>query len=471
MLSVVGEGPGDLVDGQHSGESGRTRSVHDPQALRVAIVAPNCSLSMGGEAALPYHYFRLLRARQIDVHLVGHHRNREELLQAFPEDQDRIHLVPDGLFQWVLYRIGWPLPTGLYRATFGGSLQVITQAEQRRILRQLVRTRGITMVHQPAPVSPAEPSMIFGVGAPVMIGPMNGGLDYPPAFRDRENPWERISVRLGRRLRHVMNLLIPGKRRAALLLVSNRRTREVLPATRVPVVELVENGVDLSLWPPRDDQRSPDRSDGGGRFVYLGRLVDWKGVDLLLRAWAEARISPAARLEIIGDGPMCEQLVALRDRLGLAASVEFVGYLTQPECSRRLRQADVLILPSLMESGGAVVLEAMATGLAVIATDRGGPADYLDESCGILVPPTSRDGFIRGLAGAIERLDSSPELRFKMGRAALRRVAAFSWEAKIDRILEIYRQVVRLEGEVAPDAGGRNSYTVDPSLCRRMGEA
>jgi glycosyltransferase involved in cell wall biosynthesis len=426
---------------------------------------------MGGEAAISFHYFRLLRARQVDVHLVAHQRNREELEQAFSEDRERLHLVSDSLLHLALFHIGWPLPNRVYRATFGGILQVISQAQQRRILRRLVRTRGISVVHQPSPVSPAEPSMIYGVGAPVVIGPMNGGMDYPPGFRDRENRWERIAVRLGRSLRHVMNLLIPGKRRAAVLLVSNRRTRELLPRTRAPVIELGENGVDLSLWRPRDGRSSPAPSEGGARFVYLGRLVDWKGVDLLLWAWAAARISPSTRLQIIGDGPMRERLVALRDRLGLAGSVEFVGHLPQQECGRRFREADALILPSLLECGGCAVLEAMAAGLAVIATGWGGPADYLDESCGILVSPTSRDGFIHGLARAIERLDSSPDLRREMGRAALRRAAAFSWEAKIDRILETYRQAVHVKGGVTPNVRGLDSPLGKPQLCRRLGEA
>jgi glycosyltransferase involved in cell wall biosynthesis len=77
-------------------------------------------------------------------------------------------------------------------------------------------------------------------------------------------------------------------------------------------------------------------------------------------------------------------------------------------------------------------------GLPVIATDWGGPADYLDVSCGILVPPGSHASFIAGLAEAIARLDRSPELRRAMGQAARRRIAAFSWDAKIESILEIY---------------------------------
>jgi glycosyltransferase involved in cell wall biosynthesis len=85
----------------------------------------------------------------------------------------------------------------------------------------------------------------------------------------------------------------------------------------------------------------------------------------------------------------------------------------------------------------------MAMGLPVIATDWGGPADYLDAACGILVPPKSREQFVNDLAAAMLTLASSPELRTEMGRAGRRRVEEmFDWERKADRILEIYGQTV-----------------------------
>ncbi len=105
---------------------------------------------------------------------------------------------------------------------------------------------------------------------------------------------------------------------------------------------------------------------------------------------------------------------------------------------------DCLILPTLLESGGAVLLEAMAVGLPVIATKWGGPAEYVDDSCGILVPPDSRESLIAGLADAMERLARDPELRHRMGEAGRRKIQRFyTWDAKIDRILDFYHQAVR----------------------------
>ena len=102
------------------------------------------------------------------------------------------------------------------------------------------------------------------------------------------------------------------------------------------------------------------------------------------------------------------------------------------------------MLPSLYECGGAVVLEAMAAGLPVVATAWGGPADYLDDSCGILINPSSPDAFVADLAGAMVKLAKDPALRLCLGRAGRARVERlFDWERKVDRMLEIYASVAR----------------------------
>jgi glycogen(starch) synthase len=110
----------------------------------------------------------------------------------------------------------------------------------------------------------------------------------------------------------------------------------------------------------------------------------------------------------------------------------------------RLDAADCLVLPSLLECGGAVVLEAMSLGKPVIATAWGGPLDYLDASCGILVPANSRDGLVEGIAAAMVRLANSPATRRSMGTRALARVRAeYSWDVKVDRMMGFYAQAER----------------------------
>jgi glycosyltransferase involved in cell wall biosynthesis len=115
-----------------------------------------------------------------------------------------------------------------------------------------------------------------------------------------------------------------------------------------------------------------------------------------------------------------------------------------------MAEADVLVLPSLIECGGAVVLEAMAVGLPVIATAWGGPADYLDATCGVLIPPASHGAYVTGLIQAMRRLAHGRDLRRAMGAAGRRKVMdLYSWESKVDRMIAIYERAAAAQGEPA----------------------
>lgn len=418
---------------------------------RVVIVADHASLRFGGEASLPVHHFAGLRRRGIEAWLVVHERTRDELAEVLPGDLDRIHFLPDTRLNRLCWRIGRLVPAQLSYFTLGYLGRLATQIAARRAARALVRRHGATVVHQPIPVSPREPSLLYDMGAPVVIGPMNGNMSYPPAFRGAR-PGRRLVgalTGLGRLLSVPLHGVMPGKRRAALLLVANDRTRQALPRGLAGEIrELAENGVDLGLW----RAPGPRRGEGAARFVFMGRLVELKAVDVLLEALARMR-DTTARLEIIGDGPKRTDLAQLSRRLGLADRVSFAGWQTQAACAARLAAADALVLPSIHECGGAVVLEAMAMARPVVATDWGGPADYLDPGCGILVPPTSREALAAGFAAAMDRLAADPELRARLGRAGREKVErSYSWAGKIDIMLGLYREVAA--GRISPLAPG-----------------
>ena len=419
------------------------------RSLKVLIVCDHASARFGGEAILPLHYFRLLRDRGIAVWLVAHARTRPEISELFP-DETRIRYVEDTLLHRLLWRVGARLPTQIAYVTTGFASRISVQMALRKVVRQLVASEAIDIVHQPTPVSPREPSIIFDVGAPVVIGPMNGGMNYPPAFR-RERGWvENLLLGVGRTSAAWLNALMPGKRQAAMLLVANPRTYDALPAgVCTQVEELVENGVDLDLWRPRGDAAAPSTA-GVTRFAFVGRLLGLKAVDLLLEAFAIASAQAPIRLVIIGDGEEHERLLkqsrALFPQSGAAADdapVRFTGWLPQTVCARELAEVDCLVMPSLHDCGGAVVLEAMSMSKPVIATAWGGPLDYLDASCGILIEPRSREALVSGFAQAMVRIANSPLERVSMGRAARAKIEDhYDWDVKAGLILHLYRRVL-----------------------------
>src|SRR5277367_4892540 len=144
--------------------------------MRICIVAEHASKNFGGEAILPVHYFRLLRSLGVESWMVVHGRTRNELSELFPDDIGRILFVPDLWIHKLISNLSRYLPRRLSGATVGFFSQIITQFCQRSIVRRLIRDTEINVIHQPIPVGPRFPSALYGLGVPVLIGPLNGGM-------------------------------------------------------------------------------------------------------------------------------------------------------------------------------------------------------------------------------------------------------------------------------------------------------
>jgi len=424
---------------------------------RVLIIAEHASESFGGEAALPLRYFRLLLDRGIPAYLLTHARVRTELESLFPNDMDQIYFAEETALHRLVWRVGTHLEPRLRHLTTAFLLRALTQLSQRRTARRLIQEVGINVVHQPTPVSPREPSFIYGLGVPVIIGPMNGNMSYPPAFKHEEPVLTRVALVVGRAFTGVLNTLFPGKKRASMLLVANVRTREAL-ATNVQarIRYLPENAVNTDIWKSSDSHR---HESGTCRFAFVGRLIQSKGVDLWLRSIKQlSQRGIALSATVIGDGPergaleqQAREQGILATAMGEVGKVWFAGRRSQPDIAELLATHDCLVLPTLIESGGAVLLEAMAMGLPVISTDWGGPADYVDDSCGILVPLESREQLVSGLVNAMERLARDAKLREQMGKAGRLKVEQqYTWNGKITHILEFYREAIA--GELARES-------------------
>ena len=425
-------------------------------SIKTLILAENASLQGGGESALAVHWFRELTQQGVVVWLLSHARCRNELYHLFPAAKDRLIFVEDSWLQAGLWRLGRLLPLAVAVFSTGWCIRLLTQVRQNSLARQLVREHDIDIVHLTMPVSPLEPTLIRRLGAPLVIGPLNGGMSYPPGFAHRERRWVKAFITTGRASAATFNRFLTGKTEAACLLAANERTKRVLqnafPASAASITLLPENGIDSSVWSPYVKTAVTTEKSAPVRLLFVGRLVDWKGVDLLLQAFAHAvqRSAEPLTLCVAGDGPMRLRWQAMAARLGILGARDaeqgkafFLGWLPTEACADQMRQADVLVLPSLLECGGAVVLEAMATGLPVIACDWGGPADYLDATCGVLLPVGSESQLIEALTQAIVMLARDPDLRRTMGQAGHNKAhAQYRWGMKSKQAICIYKEIL-----------------------------
>ena len=414
--------------------------------MKVCVVAENVSKKMSGEALLAYQFVRFMHQRDVRVELVCHERVRGELESSWTEqDMRHVHFVPESRLQSLLWKFGSILPFRIRDLIVTQLIHLLTQLRARRVVRDLVGQRRVDVVFQPAPISPKSVSCLFGVGAPVVIGPMCGGLEFPPAFRFLDSWFSRLTVRFARIGSNLLHRLFPGKLRADALIVANCCTHKALPhGYRGKVHRVVESGVDLRFWNDAQADRPEEDAMASCRFLYLGRFVDWKGIGYLVRAFESASRQAPMQLDLVGDGELMSQIRADIDRLKLGDRVQLHGWIGRDQLPELLRASDCLVMPSLRECGGTAMLEAMAMGLPLIGTNWAGPKSYIDQACGILVEPSSPDEFVAGLSQAMVRLANDPQLRREMGQASRRRVKheCFSWEKKTDRVLAILTETM-----------------------------
>jgi L-malate glycosyltransferase len=208
-------------------------------------------------------------------------------------------------------------------------------------------------------------------------------------------------------------------------------------ATKPGRVVVIPNGVDLTRFSPL-----PASVPRPARPLTIGTLAvlrPEKGLTHLLQAAALVRRSrPRARFVIWGEGPLRPELERLIRQLELGGTVELRGSTAEPEVA--LRELDVFVLPSLSEACSNSLLQAMATGLAVVATRTGGtPAVVTDEETGLLVAPGDPAGLMR----AIMRLAEEPGLADRLGAHAREMVCTrFGSDRMLDRVQALYQQLL-----------------------------
>ena len=191
-----------------------------------------------------------------------------------------------------------------------------------------------------------------------------------------------------------------------------------------------------ALDPPCREE-APDTT-GADLGLFVGRLIRTKGVEHLLHALALLREKTGRELPFIvaGDGPRRDRLVALASRLGLC-QVKFPGRVSEEEKWRLLRSCSVFVMPSVAESFGVALLEAMSLGRPVIASDVGGMPEVVGRA-GILVAPGSPDS----LAAALIRLLADALLSSRLGALAKARAGGFRWSDASRAMLGIYEEAI-----------------------------
>lgn len=399
---------------------------------RLLLSAYACEPDKGSEPAVGWMWAVGLSFLGHDVWVITRETNREAIEQAFANN-----LRPGLQFVYcdlpVIMR-RWkrgPWSTYLY--------YWLWQWIAYRTARKLVRNVSFDAVQHVTFVSLRAPSFMGRLGIPFYFGPVSGGERVPVCLRwgwsFRAQMFELLRDAANCSTRFDPFLRSTFQRAARIYLASLDTLRLIPPHCHAKC------RVQLAIGLTREylgwTSRNPLVRGSVLRIFYAGRLLEWKGLDLGVRALQvlQAR-GVRAEFTIVGEGPARSRLEHLADQLGVSARVQWVPWLRRGELEKHFRRNDVFLYPSLRDSGGMVVLEALAHGLPVVCTDIGGPGEIVTEQCGRRLTTHHRNSndLILAFADALCDLALNPGLRGRLAIGARRRAWDFDFGKVVAQI-------------------------------------
>jgi glycosyltransferase involved in cell wall biosynthesis len=312
-----------------------------------------------------------------------------------------------------------------------------------RQLKHRIIAGEFDVVLRVLPMSPslASPFAFFLRKGPIpfVLGPLNGGLPWPPGFAQLENQKEWISG-----LRTAYRYLPFARstyRHATAIIAASSQVCSEFAAYSDKVFFVPEPGIAASLC--STDTRSPQPA-AKLNLIFVGGLVPRKACDLALRAVAPLLRKDLAQFTVVGDGPERSRIEQLIRSLGIENSVTLCGWVSHAEVLSRLRAADVLVFPSLRDNGAGIVFEALGTGVVPVVADFGGPGDIVHPEVGYKVPLTNENDIVAQMEKILFELannrDRLEQLR-RQGMAYVRE--CLTWDAKAQSTSRILQWAVK----------------------------
>lgn len=290
-------------------------------------------------------------------------------------------------------------------------------------------------------------SLLGRLGVPFVYGPVGGGQRVPLRLRTGFH-WRGWLVDLLRDTANHLVLWDPFLRttyaQAALIYLKNSETQGLVPKKNWPKTKVqLDVGIDLpNLSVSAQGSRNAPR-----RILFVGRFVHWKGADLALRTIERVvEQEPDVGLTVVGEGPELHRLQALARHLRVERYVRWQAWMRRERLLKIYEAHDILLYPSLRDSSGHVMVEAIAHGLPVVCLDLGGPGAIVDARSGCVVATAGKgvDQVVSELAAALLGLIRVPQRYAELRRGAVERAQSFRWAGVVGQLYGRSGDVTRL---------------------------
>jgi glycosyltransferase involved in cell wall biosynthesis len=399
--------------------------------MKILLVAYACEPNKGSEPGVGWNWAIHL-TKYADVTVLTRTNNRAQIEAALSQyEANNVKFIYYDLPYLASLKKKLPVALKLYYLCWVIGV--------KNFIRRNIPIANVDIVHFITFNTFLIPPPIYGLGARSIWGPVGGGIfGHLESFRKmsfRSYLTELARSKLIKLCAH-STLYRKGLTKYDKVIFSNTETGRLL-GEESRLVQL-ETGISrMGIHSAEPGRSSPKEYLN---LLFCGAFVPRKGLHLLLVALKDIKCK--VDLTVIGDGRWRAKLIRMTRQLGLQ-NVHFLGFIPHEQIMGYYDQADVFVFPSIRDTSGNVVLEAMSQGLPIIAFDHHGVHDILTNACAIKIAVTSYIDMVTNLRKAIEYLANNPSIRTEMGQCSRQRIAEqFLWEDKARRMIEIYKRVL-----------------------------
>lgn len=406
--------------------------------MKVLLSAFACEPNVGSEYAVGWNWAMSLQRAGHDVVVITRSQSRAAIERALAGVKE----APRFAYFDVAEAFRWQKRGPLHLHA------ILWQWLAAEFACSLHRRERFDRVHHVTYAGVRAPSFMGKLGIPFIFGPVGGGERAPWPLRLGYGPM-CIAIEA---VRDAANLLVRWSpfmkstfHQASHIYVTSPETLAIIPRryrckTRIELAIGIDGpGIEgAGIEGLCESGKAPLLPAGraGLRVLYAGRFVGYKGMHIGLRGFARlAHKDPAARLTMVGEGPSKNRWLRLVRSLGIERKVDWVDWQSGGSMHEVYARHDVLLFPSLHDSGGMVVLEAMRQGLPVVCLKLGGPSALVNEACGRVVDPEGKSvaDIATELGDALLLLNEDTILR-ELSKGARARCEEFSWGRKVARL-------------------------------------
>jgi phosphatidylinositol alpha-mannosyltransferase len=385
----------------------QTRDVASEATVKIALVSPYDYSYPGGVTEHIHHLDRHLRRLGQDVRIIA------------PSSRDETDMPSENRYRVGRRIVGVPANQSVARLNFSLTLS--------GTVRHILDQERFDVIHLHEPFAPLVPITVLRCSRTVNVATFHSARRSYTGYRLGKSILKRYFAKLHGRI--------------AVSVPARHFISKYFPAS----YEIIPNGVELSQYVDPAIGPFPELRDGSVNLLFVGRLEKRKGLIYLLKALRIVKpLFPSVRLIVVGafEPDQREDYEDYVRRANLS-DVVFKGFVSNEEKVRYYKSCDIFCAPSIgRESQGIILLEAMAAGKPVVASDIDGYRAVLEDGrCGLLAPP----GDEAALAVALTRLLSDAGYRHTLAAAAAAQARRYAWEQVAPRILSYYEQTIQAQ--------------------------